>query len=616
MSCICNSRQLSAVSCQLKDSFQEILKRMAGYFIAGLLIAPCVVGAQPQPALEQHSVSSAKISLDVKGMDVIDVLKILSDEAGFNFSIGGSVSGRITLFLKDIDVSDALEIVLVAANLAYEKSGEIIYIMTERDYELKYGQKYWDKRKVEIFNLKYARAGRVKELLSQVASSVGKVIVDEPTNTVVVTDTPDKLNQMRDVVARIDKTLATEVVELNYLSAEELNQKLTDVLTAEVGKVRFDTVSNKVVITDYPDKLKEIKNMIEAFDVKPLQVLIDAKIIELTPSKKFYAGISWEYWIQKYFKTSGTFNFPYSDTTDKVTFGSHDVITTSASGDYSAIIDFLNIFGNTKVLSTPRIVVLNNQEAKILVGTKDAYITSTTSEVGESAVTSQSVNFVDIGVKLYVTPTINRKGYVTLKIKPEVSSSSRTNITSEGQITQIPIVTTSEAETTMIVKEGVSILLGGLRKITHAKEKKQVPILGSIPLIGSIFKNSKDEWTKNELVIVLTPRIVSGDMSIEKEVHNKLTGEMWESQAVAEIKKEEQAVSEEIMCGIDNPQSEIVRKEIKEEKDSLAAAKEGIAGLNKELMELDAKLTQISKEIEDLNTNNCEPAGTSIQESN
>ncbi|MBU1122209.1 MAG: hypothetical protein KKF54_05910 [Candidatus Omnitrophica bacterium] len=585
------------------------------FFLLGLVLplGGLVAGQQ----VSSQSISSfAKISLDVKGMDIIDVLKILSDEGGFNLSIGGNVSGRVTLFLKDIDVWDALEIVLVSGNLAYEKKGQIIYIMTERDYELKNGEKYWDKRKVEIFNLKYAQAGRVKELLAQVASNIGKVIMDAPTNTVVVTDTSEKLNQMRELVKKIDTALDTQVFELNYLAAEDLSQKLTDVLTSEVGNVRFDVASNKVVITDYPDKMAEIRNVIKAFDVKPLQVLIDAKIIELNPSKNFYAGINWEYWIQKYFKTTGTFNFPYTTTTDKVTFSSHDTITTSAPGDYSAIIDFLSTFGNTKVLSTPRILVLNNQEAKILVGTKEAYITSTTSEVGDTAVTSQSVNFVDVGVKLYVTPTINRDGYVTLKIRPEISSAESSQITSEDQKTDIPIVTTSEAETTMIVKEGVSVLLGGLRKITHDKQHKQIPILGNIPIIGNIFKSSKDEWTKDELVIVLTPRIVSGDRSIEEEIHDKLAGEIWEKEAISEFEKEEKNMPKQLR-EMDADTSKIVKKEIRvdgsrevniskkvssrdrllsEGETKVKLSKDGIEDLNRQLSELDDKLRRITRE--------------------
>jgi TonB family protein len=161
-------------------------------------------------------------------------------------------------------------------------------------------------------------------------------------------------------------------------------------------------------------------------------------------------------------------------------------------------------------------MTLNNQEAKILVGTKEAYITSTTSQAGTgTAVTSQTVNFVDVGIKLYVTPTINRDGFVIMKIKPEISSSLRTDITSEGQVTQIPIVTTSESETTVMVQDGATIIIAGLKKDQQAKEVRKIPFLGDIPFLGYLFRNTKSEVIKTELVIFITPHIVSGEVPLE-----------------------------------------------------------------------------------------------------
>ncbi len=180
------------------------------------------------------------------------------------------------------------------------------------------------------------------------------------------------------------------------------------------------------------------------------------------------------------------------------------------------MLDALRIIGKTKILSSPRIMALNNQEARILVGTKDAYITSTTSQGGNgNTVTSQEVNFVDVGLKLYVTPIANRDGFVTMKIKPEISSATRTNITSEGKITQVPIVTTSETETTVMVKDGTTIIIAGLKKDRTENEVRKVPVLGDIPFVGAAFKNVKDEKNKTELVIFLTPRIVTGAEPLE-----------------------------------------------------------------------------------------------------
>ncbi|MCP4651941.1 MAG: hypothetical protein GY858_00955 [Candidatus Omnitrophica bacterium] len=474
------------------------------------------------------------ISLDVKSMDIIDVLKILADQGEFNISVSGDVRGRVTLFLKDVNVKDALEIALVSASLAYEQRGEITYIMTDREYETKYGKKYGDNKKVKAFKLKYAKALNVRELLIQAVSGVGKVIMDTSTDTIIVIDTEDNIKQMEKIITYADKPVKTKVFQLDYALAEEVEPKIKELLTP-LAELTIDQASNKIIIRDYPDKLKKIEELISAIDEKPLQVLINAKIVEIRPSEKFYSGVNWEYWIDKYFRVDGDFAISSpSATTDKARFGTIGT-TVSEGGDYTGIIDFLEIFGETKILSSPRILALNNKEAKILVGTKDVYITSTTSQVGDSAVVSQAVNFVDVGVKLFVTPTINRSGDITLQIKPEISSSERMDITSDDKITEIPVVTTSEAETTVMVKDGVSIIIGGLRKITHEKERKQVPILGSIPLLGAAFRSKKDEQSESELVILLTPQIVSGENSTEEELDYELNGDMGEGETKSQF---------------------------------------------------------------------------------
>lgn len=482
------------------------------------------------------------ISIDAKSINVIDILKILKDKGNFNLSISGNVKGPVTLFLKDVEVWDALEIVFASANLAYVEKRGLICVMTEREYELKYGKKFWDKRKLMTYNLQYAKAAKVKELLLQMSSKIGKIIVDPPTNTVVVLDIPSILEQIRGVLKKIDRPLKTKVFELNYLYVEDIEQNIAEMLNKDIGTVNGDKSTNKLIVTDYPDKLEEIEKMLAAFDEKPLQVLINAKILEIKPSKQFYSGIDWDYWINKYFRIKGSFSIP-SSSTSKLSFGTIGLGDVTKVGEYSSIVEFLEVFGDTKILSSPRILVLNNQEAKILVGTKDVYITSSVSEVGDSAVTTQTVNFVDVGVKLYVTPRINREEYIILKIKPEISSSQREVIKTENKETEIPIVTTSEAETSVIVRDGVSIIIGGLRKVTRDKQRKQIPILGSIPILGIPFRSKKDEWSKNELVIVLTPQIVSGDVSIEKElkermemnINHELNNQIDESEVISEF---------------------------------------------------------------------------------
>ena len=179
----------------------------------------------------------------------------------------------------------------------------------------------------------------------------------------------------------------------------------------------------------------------------------------------------------------------------------------------------MRTIGKTKILSSPSIMAINNQEAKILVGTKEAYITSSTSQSGSgTSETAQTVNFVDVGVKLYVTPTVSRDGFVTMKIKPEVSSAKMTDLTSEGKVTQVPIVTTSEAETAVTVKDGMTIVIAGLKKDKKENEVKKIPLLGDIPILGAAFRSVSSSLNKTELVIFLTPRIVRDEFPPPKYV--------------------------------------------------------------------------------------------------
>lgn len=453
---------------------------------------------------------SENISLDAKGMDVVDVLKMLSARSGLNMVIGKNVTGRVTLFLKDVNASDAFEIVLAANDLAYEKKGIIINVMTQRDYELLHGQRHQDKKEVKVIQLKYAKAVDLANALNQMKSNIGKVIVNEGSNTLVLVDTPEKLQEMEEFIDTTDLPVETRIFNLSYAKADKMSSKLEEVITKGVGAVRIDERTNKIFVTDYVDKFEKIAGIVKAFDEKEPQVLIDAQIIQLTPSDLFEMGVNWDYWIKKYFDMKA--NLPIGND-NRLFIGTPDVDPTKP-GDYKAIIDVLRTIGDTKVLSSPRIMVINNQEAKIHVGTRDAYITSSVSQSGTgTAITSQSVNFVDTGIQLFVIPTISRDGFVTMKLKPEISDSTRTDITSEGQITQVPIVTTSEAETTVMVKDGVTLIIGGLTKEKRDKTVKKIPLFGDIPFLGHLFRSVSDDVTKIDLVILLTPHIVTGESS-------------------------------------------------------------------------------------------------------
>jgi len=483
-------------------------------------IEPPFPPQQPYPAVSvearRMSQPQAKISLDIKGMNILDVLKIISMRSGLNIIAGRNVTGRVTMFLRDVDVMDALEIILAANGLAYEKRGDIINVMTARDYELLYGEKYGNMRQLVNVKLQYANAANLSKVLTNVKSALGKVIVDENSNTLILLDTPEKLKQMQQIIKETDKPIITKVFELQYAVAEDIKNMLLEKLSKNVGAISIDARTNKIAITDYPDKIEELSRIIEEFDERIRQVLIEAKIIQITLDDQFKFGINWDHWIKDKFRVTQSLNTGATAAVFTLGEGADGSSSISAVGDYSSVIDLLDSLGRTEILATPRIIVVNNQEAKILIGEKKSYIETTTSQSGTGTqVTAQSIKSIEGGVKLSVTPTISSDGYITMKIRPEVSSVTLESLTVSGQPTDVPLVNTSEAETTVMVKDGATIIIAGLIKDEATKNRSKIPILGDIPLLGNAFKQISDVDERKELVIFLTPTIVSGREGIK-----------------------------------------------------------------------------------------------------
>ena len=454
------------------------------------------------------------ISLDLKGMDIIEVLKTLAAKGDMNIVVGANVRGRVTMFLKDVDVKEAFEIILAANNLASDKRGDILYVMTERDFEQIYGRKYGEKKEVKIIQLKYAKAVEINKALSQIKTKIGKIIIDEGSNTVVIIDAPEALAQAAGLVETLDKPTSTMMFELSYAAVADIKEKIEPVLTKSVGSIQVDERTNKILITDLKDRMGEIEKIISAFDAKSQQVLIDAKIIEITLTDEYRLGIDWEAVITEFQDTlknpiSVQSSFAFADA-GLFTTGAELLVGNFGSGGDALLIQALKTIGDANTLSNPRITVLNNEEAKILIGTSEPYAVTTTTQSGDVATTGTEVAFVDVGVKLHVTPTINRNKFITMKIKPEVSSTG-TPYTYGENSTQVPRVSTTQAETSVMIKDGHTIIIAGLISDDRSDATNEVPFLGSIPLIGLMFKNSLKSVQKKELAIFLTPHIISGE---------------------------------------------------------------------------------------------------------
>ncbi|PIQ83511.1 MAG: hypothetical protein COV75_07185 [Candidatus Omnitrophica bacterium CG11_big_fil_rev_8_21_14_0_20_63_9] len=456
-----------------------------------------------------------RISLDLRGMDIVEVLKFLAGKGGFNIVTGADVQGRATLTLTDVAVRDALDIVLVSNGLAVERRGTILYVMSGEQYEQLYGHRYGDPRRSLVLQLKYANPGQVGALLGNLKSEVGRIVVDEPTATLAMLDTPGILSQMQSLINTVDiptvqRQVPTEtrIVSLRFASAELVKPEIESILTPELGQARLDKRSNALIVTDVPARMPQIVGLIQAFDARHRQVYIESTILSVTLRDEFDAGIEWN-WVSESLKfpdVTVTNSLPISsDATNAIKM----VVGTIGENDVTATVKALQTFGDTKVLSSPHISVMNGEDAKILVGRREAYVTSTVTQAQSTAATAETIQFIDVGVKLYVTPAITDSDFLTLKIRPEVSSVASTLSTSTGN--KIPIVETSEAETRVMVKDGATIIIGGLMKDEITFSRQAVPVLGNIPLVGALFRNRSDRYKKTELVILMTPHLIAGD---------------------------------------------------------------------------------------------------------
>jgi type II secretory pathway component GspD/PulD (secretin) len=153
--------------------------------------------------------------------------------------------------------------------------------------------------------------------------------------------------------------------------------------------------------------------------------------------------------------------------------------------------------GLSKILSTPKVTTINNKEARILVGQKIPYTTSTVS----NGITSQSTQFLDVGIKLTVTPTINIDNRITLKVHPEVSLYVRADPAG-------PVIGNREAETTVLIQDGETVVIGGLITEEDRKVGTQVPLLGDLPIIGHLFRRDLKTKDRTELLVFITPKIL------------------------------------------------------------------------------------------------------------
>lgn len=423
-------------------------------FFVGILFLQMIVGstATGTGTHEYVAVQNGKrgrINLNLKGVSLKNTLQMLCNRLGKNLLLSSDVNNRmLNMNLQNITPRDAFNVILSTNNLAYKAmAGNVWFVASSK--------RIGDRTVVKNVACKYADAGEMVKILTSIVRDVGAVIADQRTNTLIIKGTPEAILQMEKLIEELDR----------------------------------------------PTK----------------QVYIQAEIVEVSATDDQEFGVEW-FWKNANFKSyQGKVGTDFGLTFNPANTGENSessetvpVPFPTGSGlgigilntDVEAVLHALAETNNVNLLSRPRIVTMDNQEAVIEVGDQIPF-----KKLNQFGVTS--FEFKDATVQLVVKPHIIDSEFILLEVAPKADFQN--GFTPDGT----PIISTRKASTKVKVRSGQTIVIGGLIRDSLIKNEKKVPILGDIPLLGWLFKSTKSTKVKTELIIFITPFILEDEIETQ-----------------------------------------------------------------------------------------------------
>jgi len=282
----------------------------------------------------------------------------------------------------------------------------------------------------------------------------------------------------------------TQIFRINHSNAEQINN-IVEKMRSNFGKTILSKQENTLIVEDMPEYLVRIEKIIKSLDIPPNQVMIEARILEAILDNDLSFGIDWTI-LNNTNVGRTTSTFAVSGFADAASGFAYIL----DKQHLDVVLKMLQEKSNLRTLAAPKILALNGKKSEIIIGSRLGFRVTTTI----NAVTTESVEFLDVGTKLIITPHIADDGYVTMEIHPEVS---------DGEVVLgLPSARTTETTTNLIVKDGHTIIIGGLIKERQEKTIKQIPILGDIPYLGYLFRANSIKKTKSEIIVIITPHII------------------------------------------------------------------------------------------------------------
>ena len=312
-------------------------------------------------------------------------------------------------------------------------------------------------------------------------------------------------------VVRLEQKREAAVIPVKYIPLD-IALEFLQPMASEGAVLKVDESANGILVSDYMSRIDDMKALLKSIDQPPQQVLIESKLIDVTHTDLDNLGLSLSSVAMTIPLKSGSLPLDLSSAALSLAGPSTDLsggeaaLTVARGTDsITATLDALIRDQKVKVIAHPSVLTVNNVEARIIIGEKFPIREQTQTTTG----TLETTRFVDVGTTLRVTPRINPDKFIQMHIHPEVSSVSAT--LDEG-----PRITTREADTTVLVRDGQPIVIGGLLQEDETGIKGRIPILGHIPLLGLLFQNRSKTHTQKELVVVITPTLVDATTPLKK----------------------------------------------------------------------------------------------------
>ena len=408
-----------------------------------------VVLAKAQSEIQDFNVNK-KISLNFQNISTRALLQTLAEFAGFNLVVSDGVSGKVSLNLKEVPWEEALNIVLMSKGLGKRHMGNILYVAP----------------------------------ISEIAAQDEQAALARKANQKIAPVEP-------------------AYIHLNYAKAADMAKMLLSApadLFSERGSIVADERTNTLIVSDTAAQLDKIRTMVMKLDQPIDQVLIEARIVEVSKSSVFDLGIG--------------YNLTDSNNENNLIkiLPNYQRISDATPGSTNAQLSFSGLFGgidltlelsaletegNAKIVSSPHLVVAENKEAYIKQGKEIPYNEATASGAA-------SIAFKEAVLELKVVPQIAPNGKIILDVTVKKDAQSKDT----SGLTEQPILDKREIQTKLMVQNGQTVVLGGIYEKTKSQVRSKVPLLGDIPLLGWLFSSVSDNFENKELLIFITPKII------------------------------------------------------------------------------------------------------------